>query len=67
MLSLQNEPSLNLSMNLPLTSWMNLINYICVCIRLEKVHAGNIAILTLFLHFPEKRFKGSLATNTGVI
>jgi hypothetical protein len=38
MQSSQNEPSMNLPMNLPFTSWMNLMNLICMYMSKCGVH-----------------------------
>lgn len=67
MLPSTNEPTMNLTMNLPFTPTMNLMNLICMYIRNRKVQSEKTLNSGFSLHFQEKRFKGSFTPNTGVI
>jgi len=48
-----NEPSMNLSMNLPFTPWMNLMNYISKYMSKRGVHSK----IPVHSHISEKGFK----------
>jgi len=54
MLHSPNEPSMNLSMNLPFTPWMNLMNQKCMYMSKCGVH-GRIGF---YSYISEKGFKG---------
>jgi hypothetical protein len=53
MLHSPNEPTINLSMNLPFTPWMNLMNLICMYMSKHGVHGW----IVFHSYISEKGFK----------